>query len=93
MKTVNKMKKVLFSNNRAYLKALKKKISDRYILLEAGQGKNINGNMFALLKEIEYKTPENTDLFKQSAIASIYTTSDLNKTCNIDINVAPLDFA
>lgn len=56
MKTVNKMKKVLFSNNRAYLKALKKKISDRYILLEAGQGKNINGNMFALLKEIEYKT-------------------------------------
>lgn len=45
------------------------------------------------VKEIEYKTPENTDLFKQSAIASIYTTSDLNKTCNIDINVAPLDFA
>lgn len=46
--------KVLLSNNRFYLKACKKKVQDNYILFEAGQGKNINGNMFALLKEIEY---------------------------------------
>ena len=29
-------------------------INENAILLEAGQGKNINGNMFALLKNIEY---------------------------------------
>ncbi len=48
-----KIKQVLFSSNRLYLKYLKDPVCENYVLLEAGQGKNIMGNMFALLKEIE----------------------------------------
>lgn len=35
-----------------YLKYSQDPVDDSLVLLEAGQGKNINGNMFALLREI-----------------------------------------
>lgn len=36
-----------------YFKFCKKPIRDTFILFEAGQGKNINGNMFALIRELK----------------------------------------
>ena len=36
-----------------YTVSLKKSILQNTILLEAGQGMNINGNMFALLRELQ----------------------------------------
>ena len=41
------------SGHKEYLKYLTKPVNDYEFLLEGGQGKNINGNMFALLKEIK----------------------------------------
>ncbi len=48
MKIVNKLK----SKSLDYMKFLREDIQENFILLEAGQGKNLNGNMFALLREI-----------------------------------------
>ena len=36
----------------SYLKYCNLPIKEKYILLEAGQGKNLNGNMFALIREL-----------------------------------------
>ncbi len=47
-KVQNRMTKA--DMNRPYLNALRKPINEKAFLLEAGQGKNINGNAFALLK-------------------------------------------
>ena len=47
-----KMLSKLYSKNEKYLRYRKCDINQNSILLEAGQGKNINGNMFALLREI-----------------------------------------
>ena len=44
-----KLKKKTYDS---YLKYSQEPIDDSLVLLEAGQGKNINGNMFALLREI-----------------------------------------
>lgn len=46
-KIVNKIK----NGNAAYYRALKQPIDMQLVLLEAGQGKNINGNMFAFVRE------------------------------------------
>lgn len=56
MKTINKMKKYIFSKKKEYLNSLSKSVNEYEVLLEAGQGKNINGNMFAILKEIELQS-------------------------------------
>ena len=39
-------------DNRVYNKAIKKPVDERAFLLEAGQGRNVNGNVFALLRYI-----------------------------------------
>jgi len=39
--------------NTKYLKFLKLPVDDKAFLLEAGQGKHINGNVFAFLKVLE----------------------------------------
>ncbi len=52
MKYVNKIKNLIQRSSTIKPSGI---IKEKNILLEAGQGKNINGNMFALLKEIEYK--------------------------------------
>lgn len=51
MKYISKIKNLI---NRSKLIRPTGILNEKDILLEAGQGKNINGNMFALLKEIEY---------------------------------------
>lgn len=40
-------------NNSRYLRDLRRPVDDRIFLLEAGQGKHINGNIFALLRVLE----------------------------------------
>jgi CDP-glycerol glycerophosphotransferase (TagB/SpsB family) len=50
---INKIKKVKANFQPDYLKFLNHKIDDKLVLLEGGQGTNINGNMFSMLKEIE----------------------------------------
>ena len=55
MGRIKKIEKVLVSRTRTYFKSCRKELHENYVLLEAGQGKNINGNMFALLKEIEFQ--------------------------------------
>lgn len=54
---IKKAKKLLakLKNNLKtdYLKFLKLPVDDRLVLVEGGQGSNINGNMFSMLKEIE----------------------------------------
>lgn len=47
------VKAVISNNDNSYTNYLKKDINSTAVLLEAGQGKNTNGNMFALLREIE----------------------------------------
>ena len=47
-----KLFKKLNNKNSKYLQYRKEEIDTNAILLEAGQGKNVNGNMFALLREI-----------------------------------------
>lgn len=49
MKLRKLMKK--FQNN-AYFQYRKQPILEQYVLLEAGQGKNVNGNMFAMAREL-----------------------------------------
>ncbi len=49
---LKKIKKKFIRIPNAYMKFCKEPIKENLILLEAGQGKNINGNMFAILKEI-----------------------------------------
>lgn len=39
-------------DNKAYNKAINKPVDEKSFLLEAGQGKNVNGNVFALLRYI-----------------------------------------
>ena len=51
---MRKIVKALRTNvDGSYEKYLNKPIDNNAILLEAGQGKNNNGNIFALLREIE----------------------------------------
>lgn len=57
------IKKVRTSIKPDYLKFLRLPVDDKLVLLEGGQGSNINGNMFAMLRELnsnpewkEYKT-------------------------------------
>lgn len=53
MKRIKRLKTKLKNNiNECYLKYRKKPIDEYLVLLEGGQGKNINGNMFSMLKEI-----------------------------------------
>lgn len=53
MRNIKKLFKNIRNKNNKIIS--KKKINDYGILLEAGQGKNINGNMFAILKSLEYE--------------------------------------
>lgn len=52
-KVLNKAKKFKSSIKVDYLNYLKLPIDETLVLLEGGQGSNINGNMFSMLKEIE----------------------------------------
>lgn len=60
---VKKLKKLNSNINLSYLKYSMLDIDEKLVLLEGGQGSNINGNMFSMLREInsnarfsEYKT-------------------------------------
>lgn len=59
-KTVKKLKRIF--DNSIYLKHLNKPLKQNTFLLEAGQGKHINGNIFALLKVLEYDDEYNTSI-------------------------------
>lgn len=50
---LNKLKKLNNNLRFSYLKYCKLDIDDRLVLLEGGQGNNINGNMFSMLNELE----------------------------------------
>lgn len=53
MRNIRKqLKNIRKKNNKI---VTKEQINEYGILLEAGQGKNINGNMFAILKSLEYE--------------------------------------
>lgn len=69
---IKKGKKVLKDIQVDYLKCLELPVDDKLVVLEGGQGTNINGNMFSMLRELntnpkwsEYKTvfvvTENTE--------------------------------
>ena len=49
----NKLKKVNSNIRLHYLKYLSLDVDDKLVLLEGGQGSNINGNMFSMLKELQ----------------------------------------
>lgn len=51
-KNWNKFQNRLFRVSDSYIRYCKEPIKENYILLEAGQGKNINGNVFSLLREL-----------------------------------------
>lgn len=54
IKKAKKLLKKLNNNLKTdYLRFLNLPINDRLVLVEGGQGSNINGNMFSMLKEIE----------------------------------------
>ena len=53
-------KKIKGGFNQNYLKYLDLPVNEKLVLLEGGQGKNINGNMFSMLREI-CKNPKYTD--------------------------------
>ncbi len=50
---LNKLKKLNRSVKISYLRYCKLPVDDKLVLLEGGQGSNINGNMFSMLREIE----------------------------------------
>ncbi len=50
---LNKVKKFKANCEPKYISYCKKPIDDKLVLLEGGQGSNINGNMFAMLKELQ----------------------------------------
>jgi len=54
--SVTKVPKDESRDNRIYNKALERPVKEKSFLLEAGQGRNINGNVFALLKQIRSDT-------------------------------------
>lgn len=47
------------AKNNVYIKALKRPINDKAFLFEAGQGKTVNGNVFALLRYIRKSSEYN----------------------------------
>lgn len=49
---LKKIKKVMGQDFNAYISALNAPIQENMVVLEAGQGKNVNGSMFAVLREI-----------------------------------------
>ncbi|MDY4769741.1 MAG: CDP-glycerol glycerophosphotransferase family protein [Lachnospiraceae bacterium] len=51
-KLMEKIVRKFFGTSNDYNKFCKSPIEENMILLEAGQGKNINGNMFAILREL-----------------------------------------
>lgn len=51
-KYFRKIKKKLFKVADFYVKSWREPIQEQLVLLEGGQGKNINGNMFAMAREI-----------------------------------------
>lgn len=50
-----KVKEMIYKETDSYRKYSKEPIKEKTILLEGGQGKNINGNMFAFLRELNEK--------------------------------------
>ena len=52
-KILNKLEKISSSIRLHYLKYLSVAVDDKLVLLEGGQGSNINGNMFSMLKELQ----------------------------------------
>ena len=52
-KIFNKLKKISSNIRLHYLKYLSLDVDDKLVLLEGGQGSNINGNMFSMLKELQ----------------------------------------
>jgi hypothetical protein len=52
-KYFNLVKKIKQNIKTDYLKFLEAPIEEKLVLLEGGQGSNINGNMFAMLRELE----------------------------------------
>lgn len=50
---LQKFKKIKSNSNLSYLKYLNLDIDEKLFLLEGGQGTNINGNMFSLLRELK----------------------------------------
>ena len=56
----NLPKKIKGGFNQNYLKYLDLPVNEKLVLLEGGQGKNINGNMFSMLREI-CKSPKYSD--------------------------------
>lgn len=51
-KIIKKIKKLKNNGNPDYIKYCGKPVDNHLVLVEGGQGTNINGNMFAMLKEI-----------------------------------------
>jgi CDP-glycerol glycerophosphotransferase (TagB/SpsB family) len=79
MGIIKKLKKYVFTNNHIYKKALKEPVDECSILLEGGQGKNINGNMFAFLKEIEQE--EEWKSYIPYLVVTKETMDDAKKRC------------
>lgn len=52
VKLIKKIKKKFLKDSNYYINFCKQPIQENKILLEAGQGKNLNGNMFSILKEV-----------------------------------------
>ena len=51
-KFFTQLKKIKSGIKPAYIKYLKLPVDDKLVLLEGGQGTNINGNMFSMLREL-----------------------------------------
>lgn len=88
---LNKFKKVKGNIEPRYIKYCQLPVDEKLVLVEGGQGSNINGNMFAMLKELqtnprwkEYKTvfvvTENT-LEKAEARMRFYGFSNVILSC------------
>ena len=68
-KHLNKIKKIVNGSKLDYIAYCDLPIEEKFVLLEGGQGSNINGNMFAMLKELceNSKWAEYTPVFVVTA--------------------------
>ena len=71
-KFFTQLKKIKSGIKPAYIKYLSLPVDDKLVLLEGGQGTNINGNMFSMLREL------NTNPRWSEYITAFVVTSALN---------------
>lgn len=79
-RVLNKAKRFKSNIKVDYLNYLKLPINDKLVFIEGGQGSNINGNMFSMLKEIE--TNSRWSEYKSAFVVTEDTLSKAQKRMN-----------